>query len=333
MEKLISIIIPIYNVELYLDKCIKSVISQINQWERQIEILLIDDGSTDGSVHICNFYASRYQCVTVIHKKNGGLSDARNCGIRHAHGTYLIFLDSDDALNKNAISEIICTISKRDNADVYIGRYISIYPNKKIECSYYFNKSYVNISKEKLIIKLLNNTSHYDWYAWLNIVRRDFILNNHIFFSCGRYFEDALWTPQLLLLADNVCFFNYPFYLYTRNRIDSITHSFSNVIYKDKLNVCFFFNKFCSENNLKPSTRRLLFGNLNLIYNSLLSDYWKCSKENKKRYWKSLQSFQFIIRYSKRKNEKLLNFLCHVIGLKAVSFLLFLRSNIKDIWN
>ena len=95
MEDLISVIIPVYNVELYLRRCIDSVIKQTY---KNLEIILVDDGSTDKSGEICDEYASLDNRISVIHKENGGLSSARNAGLKNAHGEYFGFVDSDDAI-------------------------------------------------------------------------------------------------------------------------------------------------------------------------------------------------------------------------------------------
>ena len=90
---LLTIVVPVYRVENYIRRCIDSVLCQINS---SIEIILVDDGSPDNSGKICDDYASKYECIQVIHKTNGGLSSARNAGINEARGEYILFLDSDD---------------------------------------------------------------------------------------------------------------------------------------------------------------------------------------------------------------------------------------------
>ena len=104
MKKKISIIIPVYNVENYLRQCIESILEQ--EYEEK-EIILVDDGSTDNSGSICDEYADKYENVLVIHKENGGLSDARNVGLAKAAGEYVLFVDSDDFVEENSLSPIV----------------------------------------------------------------------------------------------------------------------------------------------------------------------------------------------------------------------------------
>ena len=104
MDFLVSVIIPIYNVELYLDRCIKSVVDQSYE---NIEIILVDDGSTDLCPQICDDWAEKDKKIRVIHKENGGLSDARNIGIETAQGAYLGFVDSDDVIDPDLIELLL----------------------------------------------------------------------------------------------------------------------------------------------------------------------------------------------------------------------------------
>ena len=108
---LVSIIVPIYNVEQYLPACLDSL---VNQTLQDIEIILVDDGSTDKSGQICEEYAQKGKRITVLHKKNGGLSDARNYGIKKSKGKYISFIDSDDYLSEKFISILYENIIKYD---------------------------------------------------------------------------------------------------------------------------------------------------------------------------------------------------------------------------
>lgn len=330
MEKLISIIIPVFNVEGYLDRCIKSILGQIR--EQTIEVLLIDDGSTDSSGEICDKYASLYTNILVIHKRNGGLSDARNCGILKACGKYLLFLDSDDQINENALEEIKIAMDSDNNFDIYIGRYISVYEKSLKECNYILNPDLKSLKGEVFLSALLDGVEHYDWYACLNIIKREFLISNNFFFTKSRYFEDALWTPLVLYSASKISVFNYPFYLYTREREGAITCSFTKNIYRDKLNVCRFFKNLCRDNCFNEKTTKLLNGNLNLIYNSLLADYWRCDWKDRSAYWFEVKSYSNILKDSKRRVDKLLHILHFLIGLRGISLLLYFRTKLLRVF-
>ena len=108
-QSLISVIVPVYKVEQYLDKCVESI---VNQTYRNLEIILVDDGSPDNCPAMCDGWAKRDYRIKVIHKANGGLSDARNAGIEVAQGEYICFVDSDDYLESNYLKELIETKKK-----------------------------------------------------------------------------------------------------------------------------------------------------------------------------------------------------------------------------
>ena len=110
MDKLVSIIIPAYNCEKYISKCINSV---VNQTYKNIEIIIIDDGSKDNSSVLCDEYAKEYNFITVIHKENGGLSDARNYGLKNAKGKYIFFIDSDDFIDDNTLTVNVNRVRKK----------------------------------------------------------------------------------------------------------------------------------------------------------------------------------------------------------------------------
>lgn len=123
MNELISIIIPVYNVEKYIGKCIDSLIKQKYD---NLEIILIDDGSSDNSGEICDKYAKKDKRIKVIHKKNSGQADSRNIGISKASGKYIGFVDSDDYIDKDYYNRLYKTLVK-NNADVVTCKYQNVY--------------------------------------------------------------------------------------------------------------------------------------------------------------------------------------------------------------
>ena len=129
MEPLLSIIVPIYNVEQYIDKCIQSI---LNQTYQNLEIILVDDGATDRSGSIADSYAAKDKRIKVFHKENGGISDARNYGLDHVTGDYILFVDSDDFI-ENTMCERLFTIANSTHADM-------------VSCNYYIYRGDDDIS-------------------------------------------------------------------------------------------------------------------------------------------------------------------------------------------
>lgn len=215
---LISIIIPVYKVEEYIDKCIKSI---LNQTYSNIEVILIDDGSPDNCPQICDNYALKDERIKVIHKINGGLSDARNAGLHFANGEYVLFVDSDDYVEIDACEQFINCLNN-ENPDIITGSAIQIkYGNKIIKMNYKKNCTNKIISGEEYLLMRMQDEI-LNMAVWLNLYRRQFLINNNLFFVKGRLHEDEQWTPRVLLKAKkvketNICFYNYMI------RNDSIT--------------------------------------------------------------------------------------------------------------
>ena len=143
-EELISIIVPVYNVKDYLKKCVDSILKQSYN---NIEVILVDDGSTDGSSIICDELKAMDSRVLVIHKENGGLSDARNCGVKEAKGKYVCFVDSDDFVDKDFVKILYTNIVDK-SCDIAICRYEKFFDYDKINFS----------NNENLKTEKLNNT-------------------------------------------------------------------------------------------------------------------------------------------------------------------------------
>ena len=134
MEEVISVIIPCYNVEKYIDRCMESV---LNQTYRELEIILVDDGSTDRTGNICDRYSQIDARVKVIHKENRGLSSARNAGLDICQGDYIFFVDSDDWISHNMYEKMLSSL-KSVNADIAVCGWVEEFLNNSIDSKYCF---------------------------------------------------------------------------------------------------------------------------------------------------------------------------------------------------
>ncbi|WP_416326820.1 glycosyltransferase family 2 protein [[Eubacterium] hominis] len=217
-NKMISIIVPVYKVENELERCIKSLIKQTYE---KIEIILVDDGSPDNCPRICDSYAKKDNRIKVIHKKNGGLSDARNYGLNEASGDYILYVDSDDYLELDACEQLAKGITS--DVDFIVGAMKKVVGDKES----YLRRSdilpnRVYSAKEFAIASIKNN----EWFAGasFNLYNRKFLLDNELFFKVGYMFEDHQMLPRLYLAANNIIYIDYPFYNYII-REESITTS------------------------------------------------------------------------------------------------------------
>lgn len=219
----VSIVVPVYNVQDYLEHCIQSLVKQTYD---NIEIILVDDGSTDNSGVLCDEYATISSVIRVVHKENGGLSDARNAGLLMSTGDYVLFVDSDDYISFNAVEKFMAVLFKqKEDVDVIIGKYICV---NEDEINFY-----ENISKETKVIDKFSGESYlfhslkknkFMVTAWSKLYRRDFLLDNKLFFEKGIVHEDELFTIKMFMKADNVLLTDLCFYNYVQ-RLESITTS------------------------------------------------------------------------------------------------------------
>ena len=232
----ISIIVPVYNVEKYLSKCIDSI---INQTYKNIEIILVDDGSTDNSSKICDKYAKKDNRIKVIHKKNGGLSDARNVGIENANGIYVSFIDSDDYVELTMIERLYNSCLKYNSEISCCGKFVE-YDNKVVLKN--IGKDFCVSSKEALVRML--TFDNIDTSAWDKLYLKE--LFDEIHYPLHVYYEDMGTTYKLIDSANKVSFIKTPEYHYLIRK-GSILNSkfnekyFSSIKFAEEIND--FINK------------------------------------------------------------------------------------------
>lgn len=218
MSELISVIVPVYKVEEYLPKCIESI---INQTYKNLEILLINDGSPDNCGFMCEEYAKQDDRIRVINKTNGGLSDARNKGIEECTGEYILFVDSDDIIDLTSI-EVLLKKVKLYNLDILSGNGYRIKGTQKKEMtSIEIPSKKVFTGKEYMYYRI--SKGNFQASAWINLYKTSVIKNNNIYFKKGLIHEDEHWTPRIMLEAKRVMYIDFKFYFYTI-REGSITH-------------------------------------------------------------------------------------------------------------
>lgn len=232
MQELISVIVPVYNVEKYLKKCIKSIMSQSYT---NLEIILINDGSTDDSGKICDELKEQDKRIKVIHKSNGGLSDARNAGLKIANGKYIGFVDSDDYIAEDMF-ETLYNINKKYNSDISIVSFYEIYKDKVIGVR--DSKKLQELTKIDAMKELLIDTNIQS-YAWNKLFRRE--LFEGLEFPTNKNFEDIATTLLLFEKANKVVLLEEPKYYYVR-RDNSIVGVRNYKTYKDYLDV--IYNKY-----------------------------------------------------------------------------------------
>ena len=219
---LISVVVPVYKVEKFLKDSINSL---LNQTYENIEIILVDDGSPDKCPEICDEFAQMYHNVSVIHKENGGLSDARNHGLDKCNGKYVLFLDSDDTLNVDSIEQMV-NIAIEDDADIVIpDRYFKVYENsEKKELCYHFGKDeYIENSVEFAANVLIGKGRA--WRASSVLYKNEILQGNFCRFPIGYISEDVFFNLDVMKKAQKISFCKIPT-LNNLKRRESITATF-----------------------------------------------------------------------------------------------------------
>ena len=207
VNPLVSIIVPIYKVEPYLCRCLDSI---VNQTYTNLEIILVDDGSPDGCPQICDEYAAKDKRIVVIHKENGGLSDARNAGLDICKGDYISFVDSDDWVDEKYIEQLIKPNSK-NQYDIVIADYQQ--SNEPFDSRHILLQD-GSINDNKKIISAYCHLQ-YPPCAWAKLYRATFIKENKLKFYKGILYEDQLWSCQQAVLAKQVFILSKKNYYYT----------------------------------------------------------------------------------------------------------------------
>jgi len=227
VNNLVSIIIPVYNTGKYLEECMKSVLSQTY---KEIEIILIDDGSTDQSPQICDQYQKEYERVKVIHQPNQGLSAARNRGIEQANGKYLMFVDSDDYINVNMVETLYFLLSE-NNADMSMCSFE--YVTDRGENSIVYSNPVKNelLSKIEILNKLLEDKSWYYVVAWNKLYKKE--IWHNLRYPVGYIHEDAAVVHRVFCQCNLVATTEKKLYYY-RQVPGSLMNSGRNIKSLDK---------------------------------------------------------------------------------------------------
>ena len=226
MKPLLTVVIPVYNVERYLKRCIESVLAQ--EW-KDYEILLVDDGSTDNSPQICDDYVKDYDFISVIHKENGGLSEARNTGISHAKGEYVYFPDSDDWIEPDTFIALAEALESLEfdiisfNREFVKGEEDAIVSEPEVTQVFEGKDAFVQCLKHSYITGFAND----------KIYRKSLFIDNNILFPKGKYYEDLGTNYKLFLSAKKVYATNQKYYHYLIDNPDSITQSWNEKKFSD----------------------------------------------------------------------------------------------------
>lgn len=314
-----SVIVPVYNVAEYLPKCIDSILAQTNS---HFEIILVDDGSVDESGKICDEYAKKDCRIKVIHKVNGGLSDARNAGIEVARGEYITFVDSDDVVNI-AFLDVFYSLIKGNNADIASVEFKSFYDDSELDLSHCRDGKIIRMSAERAIEKSLYQ-NQFDSSVCNKAYRRDVI--GDLRFPVGKLYEDLAFNYKLFERAKSIVHKQVPLYCY-RLRKESITGNFS-LRRVDVLDITDEIVAHMAKHYhrlLPAALDRKFAANMNILWLMTRSDVFDEGVEI--RCWKNIKALRFTTLCNPK--SRLKNRAGALIAMFGKQFVKFVFSHIK----
>ena len=209
---MISVLVPVYNVEKYLRRCIDSILAQTYT---DYEVVLVDDGSTDQSGALCDAYAAEHDCIRVIHQENAGLAQVRNVSIAAARGEYITFVDSDDTIEPSCL-EVLMRDLQQTGADVSICSWSEVSDaGVRTELTWDHKEKGFQVWTAEQAVSMLLYQNGIDNNSWGKLYTRAVLKD--VVFPAGRVYEDIATTYQILLKANRICYRPDPLYLYTSN--------------------------------------------------------------------------------------------------------------------
>lgn len=273
MQPLISVIVPIYKVENYLSRCIESI---VNQTYKNLEIILVDDGSPDGCHIMCDNYAKKDNRIKVVHKQNGGLSDARNAGMAVASGDYVSFIDSDDYISLDFL-KILYDTMRSTNSDIVDCEVVKFYEDGHFE-EYEDDAGFISYGTQEALSALIAENT-FRQHVWNKLYKADLVLD--IPYEVGKLNEDEFWTYQIFGRAKKITKINKIMYYYFQ-REDSIMGNSYNIRRLDALEGKMNRQEYIEKNFPELSTQAKidLFGSCMFAYQCVLK--YMRGKEKKK---------------------------------------------------
>lgn len=263
MNSLISVIVPIYNVEKYLARCVDSI---VNQTYKNLEIILVDDGSPDRCPQMCDDYAEKDSRIKVVHKKNGGLSDARNAGMAVATGKYISFIDSDDYVSDDFF-ECLLDVMNKENSDIAECSVVKFYEDNRFD-EFSDDLSVKTYDTQDAMSALIAENPFHQ-HVWNKLYKTELVKD--IPYAVGKLNEDEFWTYQVFGRANKVSKLNKTMYYYFQ-RNSSIMGVGYNIRRLDALEGKANRQKYIENNFPELSTQAKidLYGSCMFAYQSVL---------------------------------------------------------------
>lgn len=317
----VSFVIPVYKVEQYLDRCVKSIVGQTY---RNIEVILVDDGSPDSCPSLCDKYAVEDSRIKAVHKENGGLSDARNYGTKYATGDYLIYVDSDDFWMHNDDLEKLVQIAIENPSVDFINFNCSYYYSDRDSYSLWtlYDEQLSKPKEKNEAVKLLTSTSSMVMSACMKMMKRKFVIDHKLTFIKGQLSEDIPWFINLLDYCKKCMFVNLNVYAYRQGVSGSITNNIGLKNIDSLINIVETELRNINKRSFNKEAKDCIMSFLAYEYSIILGYLQFLDERIAKGRYEYLKQYQYLLKYTQDPKVKKVNFVYRLFGLKITTLLL-----------
>lgn len=317
----VSFILPIYNVEKYLSECVESILVQTYS---DFEILLVDDGSPDNCPALCDEWARKDDRIKALHKSNGGLSDARNYGLEHAQGDYVVFVDSDDFwVNKDCLENLMNVVDVHPECD-FIGFNCSYYyyDTKTFKKWVAYDESLSKPTDKDTVLCSLVASGTFPMSACLKIIKRKSLSEINLHFIKGLLSEDIPWFIDLLEGAKKCMFINDYIYAYRQGVVGSISNSFSVRNFNSILRIIDNELQKLEGRTFNEKTKDYIKSFLAYELCICLGGLGQLEKSVRNEYYEKLKPYKWLLKYRQNPKVKKVSILNSLVGFRLTRFFL-----------
>jgi glycosyltransferase involved in cell wall biosynthesis len=327
MNKLrVSVIIPVYNSEKYLDKCVNSI---LNQTYKDIQIILVDDGSTDSSPDICDMFSKKDNRVIAVHQRNGGTSKARNTGLKLAEGDYITFADNDDYWKDNNCLEKIVAYLENSHADMlfHVPYIFWQDTNEMIEPKRVIRREEINGKDFEKALNLVMERGLMDRCVWSKFFKKSVIKDNGITFPENCRNEDTYFIGEIFMYADTLDWYEDSFYVYRKGHEGAQTSKrLAYKSLKDLENLVIDYIEMIKSSKLKDERKETLYNFIAYLYSVWMGQQYLVDRQQNKEALKKdkidMKKYSYILNYDVDPNVALINKVCRLLGFTLTSKLL-----------
>lgn len=318
----VSVVIPIYKVENYLAQCVESVLSQT---VRDLELILVDDGSPDSCPQIADEFAARDPRVTVIHQDNQGLSGARNSGLHRARGRLVVFLDSDDFWEgEDSLGKCVEAFDERPDLDVLFFDALRYYEatGERVFGDVVWDRDRVTGTSQIEALRYMVEIGDVRPSACTKVVRRQFLIENQLDFKRGVFSEDVEWFLRLITKPSTYDYLPLAFYMYRKNRAGSITNTIGAPNVGDVVETVLAAAERMLRSEAPESFKLDYLSYCCYQYTIALALYAGLERADRKDVRPRVREAQFLLTFDDYRNSKSISRLVRIIGLGATARLL-----------